>query len=236
MKVYRCVIIDDEPPAIELLEKYLSQVKGFEVVRTFQTAVDAFSFLAEEKIDLMFLDIRMPLLNGLDFLKTLSEPPAVILSTAYREYALDSYELDIVDYLLKPVPFQRFLQALNRFRKRAGELKTIPVLATEKTRAFLFFNINKTHYKVFLQDIYYLESLKDYVRLHTQQGELVVKGNIGVILKRLPATSFVRTHRSFAVNLKYVSAYNQTEVKVREQQLPLGGSYREDFFVGIKEI
>ena len=225
MTTYKCLLIDDEPPAIELLENYIGMVDQLEIAGTSHSAVKAFSLLQKQPVDLLFLDIQMPVLNGIDFLKTLQHPPAVILTTAYREYALDGYDLDIIDYLLKPIAFDRFLKAVDRFRTRAT---TIPAIATKPTDdEYILLNVNKTHHKILLKDILYIESLKDYVRVHTVKEGLVVKGNIGSMMKRLPADAFVRVHRSFAIALAHVEAYNQSELKVNGRGLPIGVRFRE---------
>lgn len=226
MNKIRCLLVDDEPPAIELLERYTSMIEQLEVVGKSYSAVKAFDKLKDTKVDLMFLDIQMPVLNGIDFIKTLKNPPAIILTTAYREYALDGYDLDIIDYLLKPIAFDRFLKAVDRFRERSTP-KIIEKLPTEGQPQHIFFNINKTHHKVILSDILYIESLKDYVRIHTKNERLVVKGNIGSILKQIPESQFVRIHRSFVIALSAVKSFNQSEVVIEGERLPIGSSYRE---------
>lgn len=226
MNPIRCLLIDDEPPAVELLKKYASMIEQLEVIGTCHSAVKAFDMLKDKKIDLLFLDIQMPVLNGIDFIKILQNPPAIILTTAYREYALDGYDLDIIDYLLKPIAFKRFLKAVDRYRARQG-VPISPTTFTPSTPDYLFFNINRTHHKVVLADILYLESLKDYVRIHTTKDKLVVKGNLGTILNKLPKNQFIRIHRSYAVAREQVQSYNQSEVEVNGQKLPIGVSYRE---------
>lgn len=225
MTTYKCFLIDDEPPAIDLLKNYIGMVEQLEIVGTSYSAVKAFSQLQKQPVDLIFLDIQMPVLNGIDFLKTLQNPPAVILTTAYREYALDGYDLDIIDYLLKPIAFDRFLKAVDRFRNRIMAVQA-PTTAPSANE-YILLNVNKTHHKTPLKDILYIESLKDYVRVHTVKEALVVKGNIGSMMKRLPAEAFVRVHRSFAVAVAHVEAYNQSGVKVNGQELPIGVSFRE---------
>lgn len=226
MSKIRCLLIDDEPPAIELLQKYTSMIDQLEVVGTSHSAVKAFDMLKDREVDLLFLDIRMPVLNGIDFIKTLKNPPAIILTTAYREYALDSYDLDIIDYLLKPIAFDRFLKAVDRYRNRKAT-PTIEKGETSNAADYIFFNVNRTHHKVILNDILYVESLKDYVRIHTKEEKLVVKGNLGSVMKQLPEKNFVRIHRSFAVAISAVKSYSQTEVEVAGMTLPIGVSYRE---------
>lgn len=225
MTIYKCLLIDDEPPAIELLANYVGMVDQLEIVGTSHSAIKAFSLLQNQPVDLLFLDIQMPVLNGIDFLKSLQKPPAVILTTAYREYALDGYDLDIIDYLLKPIAFDRFLKAVDRFRNRVSSASVAPI--TPPDEQFIRLNVNKTYYKISLKDILYIESLKDYVRVHTTKEALVVKGNIGSMMKRLPADVFIRIHRSFGIAIPHVEAYNQRELKVNGQQLPIGISYRE---------
>lgn len=228
MNPIKCLLVDDEPPAIELLERYASMIDQLEVVGTSYSAVKAFDMLKSKEVDLLFLDIRMPVLNGIDFIKTLKNPPAIILTTAYREYALDGYDLDIVDYLLKPIPFGRFLKAVDRYRERFAEPLVEKVKLTN-TPDHLFLNVNRTHHKVVLKEILYIESLKDYVRIHTLKDKLVVKGNLGLFMKQLPENQFARIHRSFAVALEQVQSFNQSEVIVNGQSLPIGSSYREVF-------
>lgn len=230
MNQIRCLLIDDEPPAIELLAKYTSMIDQLVVVGTSHSAVKAFDMLRDKEVDLLFLDIQMPVLNGIDFIKTLKNPPAIILTTAYREYALDGYDLDIIDYLLKPISFERFLKAVDRYRDRTlttAVTKNIPANPSVlDSPDFIFLNINKTHHKVILKDILYIESLKDYVRVHTKKERLVVKGNIGSFMKQIPSNQFIRIHRSYAIALAYVKSFNQSEVDIEGQKLPIGASFR----------
>lgn len=223
----RCLIIDDEQPAIELLEKYASMIDQLEVIGTSHSAVKAFDMLKEFEVDLIFLDIRMPVLNGVDFVRTLKNPPSVILTTAYRKYALDGFELDVIDYLLKPIAFDRFLKAVDKYHARIN--------TSDKERSgsssdsdHIFFNLNKTNHKVLLKDILYVESLKDYVRIHTSEENIVVKGNIGTLMKQLPQDRFIRIHRSFAIAISHIKSYNQRAVDINGTKLPIGVSYRNE--------
>lgn len=233
MSKIRCLLVDDEPPAIDLLAKYASMIDHLEVVGTSYSAVKAFDILKHTTVDLLFLDIRMPVLNGIDFIKTLKNPPAIILTTAYREYALDGYDLDIIDYLLKPIAFDRFLKAVDRYSHRI-HTATVPASTPIGSPKYIFVNVNRTHHKVFLKDILYIESLKDYVRIHTTKDRLVVKGNLGSFMQQLPNNRFVRVHRSYAIALAYVQAYNQQEVTVANQKLPIGASYRDALMKQLK--
>lgn len=224
----RCLIVDDEAPAIELLLNYAEMVESLEIVGTSHSAVKAFDMLKDRRVDLMFLDIQMPVLNGLDFLKSLKNPPAIILTTAYREYALEGYDFDIIDYLLKPIAFDRFLKAVDRYAHRIGGMEMKDHVSTD-IPDHIFLNVNKTHHKVFFKDILYIESLKDYVRIHRAGDSLVVKGNLGSMMDRLPEAEFVRIHRSFGVSFRHITAYNQSEVEVAGVKLPIGMSYRDQF-------
>lgn len=231
MSNIRCLLVDDEPPAIELLQKYVGMIEQLQVVGTSHSAIKAFDMLKDKAIDLIFLDIQMPVLNGIDFIKTLKNPPAIILTTAYREYALDGYDLDIIDYLLKPIAFDRFLKAIDRFRER--RMPATPLETHEPLNApadHIFCNINRTQHKIVFKDILFIESLKDYVRIHTPHNQFVVRGNIGTFMKQLPNEQFVRIHRSFAVAVAHIQSYNQSEVVIAGKQLPIGIRYREGFF------
>ena len=216
MSGIRCLLVDDEPPAIQLLEKFISMVDDIKVQAKFSNAVRTLDYLKENDIDLLFLDIRMPVINGIDFLKSLKNPPAIILTTAYREYALEGYDLDIVDYLLKPIAFDRFLKAIDRYKN----------ISSAKSSAYIMVNVNRTKHKIILADIVYIESLKDYVRIHTSGGNLVVKGNLGSFMKLIPSGQFVRIHRSYAIALAHLKSFNQREVEITGMQLPIGVSYR----------
>ena len=230
MKPIKSIIVDDEPPAVALLEKYAEMIPQLEVVASCGSAVEAFQLLKEKTTELMFLDIRMPVLNGIDFLKAIKNPPAVIITTAYREYALDGYDLDIIDFLLKPISFDRFLKAVDRYQERSLLLSnpSRKYKDAEAEEKYTYFNINKTNHKVRYDQIYYIESLKDYVRIHMKDQRLVVKGNLGTILKQLPSELFVRIHRSYAIPIQAVQSYNQSQVKVFDTELPIGISFRAE--------
>lgn len=227
-----CCIVDDEPPAIQLLEKYCSLVDELSVSYTCQSAVEAFGLLKKSSVELLFLDIQMPILNGIDFLKSMKNPPSVIITTAYREYAVEGYDLDIVDYLLKPISFDRFLKAIDRYR---NTLTTSVPNIKEEINKTIFFNINKKNHKVELENILYLESLKDYVRIHTTNEKLIVKGNIGTIMKQLPESHFIRIHRSYAIALQSLKSYNQKIVEIDSATIPIGESYKEAFLNKMKQ-
>ncbi len=225
MNKIKCLIVDDEEPAIKILEKYAGMIEQLDVVATCSNALEAFELLKKEHVDLLFIDINMPVLTGVEFVKSLQSPPAVIFTTAYRKYAIESYEIDALDYLLKPFGFDRFLKAVDKYQSRFGTSSH----NSESKSDHIFYKVNRTNHKVMINDILYLESLKDYTQIHTSKGKLVVRGNLSTCMKQLPEDGFVRIHRSFTIASDKVSSYNQSEVVVNGIQLPLGQSYRETF-------
>ncbi|WP_266364520.1 LytR/AlgR family response regulator transcription factor [Tellurirhabdus rosea] len=227
----RCLLIDDEPPALEVLQSYIEMVDGFEIAGKCYNAVQAFGVLQEKPVDLLFLDIKMPRLLGTDFLRSLRQPPKVIFTTAYPDYALEGYELDAVDYLLKPIPFERFLKAVAKVMRTDA-----PVLAAAEVRpaaqeptTFLYFRADRKMVKVFTRDILYVESLKDYVKIVLTTGRpLVVKQTISSVEEMLPETAFLRIHRSFVVAIDKITAYTPTHIDVAGQELPVGRLYQKE--------
>ncbi|APD06941.1 putative response regulatory protein [Flavobacteriaceae bacterium UJ101] len=228
----KCMLVDDEPPAIDLLKSHLRLLNDLEVVAACHSAVEAFEVLKKQPVDLLFLDIQMPVLTGLDFLKTLQDPPKVILTTAYRDYAIEGYDLDVVDYLLKPISFERFFKAVERYYQRVETPVFSPPTGTGK--GFMYVNINKKNHKVLFDSILYIESLKDYVRIHTKEKSLVVKSNIGAIAEHLPQHLFLRTHRSYIIALNKITAYTAVDIEIGTIEIPIGTSYKEKVFQTLK--
>lgn len=228
----KCLIVDDEPLAIELLETHISLLEQLEVVGTCQNAVKALEVLQNQQVDLMFLDIQMPMLTGIEFLKSLKNPPKVIFTTAYRDYALQGYELDVVDYLLKPISFDRFFKAINKYFQLTNAVSPSATAvaspqAETASKSYFYVKINKKHHKVLLNEISYIESIKDYVKIHLPDSELVAKEKISEIEAQLPAKQFLRIHRSFIVNLDYITAFTAQDVEIGELELPIGISYKK---------
>ncbi len=230
----RCLLVDDESPAIDLLKNHINLLKDLEIVDSCYSAVEAFDVLKSDEIDLLFLDIEMPVLKGIDFLKTLKNPPKVIITTAYREYAIEGYDLDIVDYLLKPISFDRFVKAIDRYYERTQTDSHSSKVIKNNQDTFFYVNVNKKHIKVVFDEILYVESLKDYVRIHTTDQKLVVKSNIGKIEKELPPTLFLRTHRSYIVAIGKITAYTQKDVEIGDIEIPIGSSYIDKVSLSIK--
>ncbi|MEM6807252.1 MAG: LytTR family DNA-binding domain-containing protein [Bacteroidota bacterium] len=228
-KTIRCLVVDDEPLAAGLIQKHIEQTPQLEWVASCWNALEAFELLKEEQIDLLFLDIQMPVLNGLEFIKSLTQRPAIILTTAYREYALEGYELDVVDYLLKPITFERFFRAVNKYlsREQASKLSSPSIRQEKEEDPFLYVNTNRKFVKIHFEEVLYIESLKDYIQIHLQDKQITTKEKISEFLEKLPSY-FLRVHRSFIINTKKVSAYSAYEIEVEGQEIPIGISYKQE--------
>lgn len=226
MQQYNCIIVEDEPLAAEVLQDYVMQVPFLNLKGVCTDALYAMEMLQKEKIDLMFLDIHLPKLKGLDFLKTLNRPPRVIITTAYHEYALQGYEHNVLDYLLKPVEFSRFLQAVNKLNATPSSAAVI-IEPARPEKEFLFFNVSKKKVKILLDEILYIESLKEYIRLVTKDKTIITKFQLGQVEELLSKNNFLRIHRSFIVAKDKVDAFTATDVEINNKQLPIGRSYKE---------
>jgi DNA-binding LytR/AlgR family response regulator len=223
----RCVVVDDEPPAREIIRRYIEQVPTLELVGECANAIQAFTLLQRLPVDLLFLDIRMPQLNGTDFLKTLKDKPKVIFTTAYSEYALEGYELDAIDYLMKPVPFDRFLKAVNKAYQLTSPKNDLALVTEEKkSEPFVYFRADRKMVKVMLQDISYIESMKDYVKVFTCNGTIITKQSISSVEAMLPEKNFVRTHRSFIVSLDKIRTFTSELIEIDKTEVPIGKLYR----------
>lgn len=233
---YKCLIIDDEPLARELIETYLRKIPNFELLASCSNAIEASSILSAEKVDLLFLDIEMPVLKGTDFFKNLVYKPQVIFTTAYRDYAVDGFELNAVDYLLKPIFFERFFQAIQKFLKQNH---TAFVAVKEenvvKPSDHIFVNKAKKQIKVVFDDILYVESLKDYIKIHLQKDTLMVKESISAFEKRIDKR-FIRLHRSYIVNSEKIAAYTKNDVEIGRIEIPIGNNYKDNMLPFLKSI
>ena len=228
MQTLKCVVVDDEPLAREIICRYIQDVPMLELAAEFGNALQAISFLQQKQADLMFLDICMPQLKGTDLLKIVKNPPPVIFTTAHPEYALEGYELDVVDYLLKPVQFDRFLKAVNKAfvlkGQQPGEVKVVRDIT--RSEGFVYFRVDRKMVKVMLQDILYVESMKDYVKIFTGSETLITKQSLNAVEAMLPEKQFIRTHRSFIVSLSKVRSYTHELVEVNKEEIPIGKLYR----------
>ena len=223
----RCLIVDDEPPAREIIRRYIEQVTSLKLAGECANAIQAFTLLQQQPVDLVFLDIRMPQLNGNDFLKTLKNPPKVIFTTAYSEYAVEGFELDAVDYLLKPVPFDRFLKAVNKaFQLTTAKHDMSPVVAEARNDSFVYFRADRKMVKVVLDDILYIESMKDYIKVVTKGRTIITKQSISSVEAMLPEKEFIRTHRSFIVSLDKIKSFTSELIDIAATEVPVGKLYR----------
>ena len=215
-----CIIVDDEPLARELLESYIARLPQLRLVASCANAMDAYVHLENSGVDLMFLDIEMPVLKGNNFLKGLNSPPAVIITTAYREYALEGYELNVVDYLLKPIIFDRFFNAVDKLCRQT---------IARKKEDTLFVQSGGKHIRLILQDVLFVESLKDYITIHFENApDIHVKCNISVFQKMLDER-FLRVHRSYIVNKDKITSFSKYDLWINAIELPIGDSYQPNW-------
>lgn len=224
----RCLVIDDEPPAREIIQRYIEQIPTLELAGECANALQALTLLQQKQIDLIFLDIRMPQLQGNDFLKTLKNPPKIIFTTAYTDYAVESYELDVVDYLMKPIPFDRFLKAVNKAYSVAGPKHEGIISAEKKSESFVYFRADRKMIKVMLQDIIYIESMKDYVKIFTNNGMIITKQSISSVEAMLPEKQFVRTHRSYIVSTIHIKSFTSELIEIKDGEIPIGKLFRNE--------
>ena len=226
--MYKCLIIDDEPIAIRVIKNHLDAFTDFEVIAECNNALEAMPILQKEKIDLIFCDIQMPQITGVEFVRSLLHPPNVIFTTAYRDYAVDAFELNVVDYLLKPISFERFTKAINHFL----ELETPRISESfskdpeNSIRDFIFLKADKKHYKINLSDILYFESLGDYVIAITTDNKIVTKERIGHLAETLPENQFIQIHRSYIVSIARIESIGPGFIEIHKKKLPVGRNYK----------
>jgi len=225
MSKINCIIVEDEPLAIKVLTDYVSQVPFLELKGAFKDAILATEFLRNNTVDLIFLDIHLPKLKGMAFLKTLTHPPAVIITTAYHQYAVEGFELNVTDYLLKPFEFERFLVAVNKVR--TGETATQQASEAHEAKDFIFLNVQKKKVKISFSDIIYIESQREYIRIVTTKKEWLSKMSTHEIEDLLPAAQFKRIHRSFIVSVSRIESYTAEAVEVNGVSIPIGRGYKE---------
>lgn len=230
MKV-QCMIIDDELPARELLASYAAKVEDLEVKSICSNALDAFAFLQKNKVDIIFLDIQMPQMSGMEFIKSLSVKPAIIFTTAFREYGADGFELDALDYLVKPITFDRFLKTIAKFNQhtlfKKGYSQAHEADAFGKT--YMYFKVSRDLVKIFLKDIIYIESIKDYVKIITENRSILTYQRISYMEEKLPENKFLRIHKSYIVASDKISGFSNDCVIIDKFSLPVGRSYKQKF-------
>jgi len=219
-----CIIIEDEPLAAEILVQYIKEVAFLKLIKVCHDAIEASDYLLNNKVDLIFLDIQLPKIDGITFLKTLHNSPKVIITSAYNQYAIDGYDHNVIDYLLKPISLSRFLKAVHKlyYNQFPNE-----VSSPESESEFMFFNVNKKKVKIYLKDVFYIESQKEYIKIFTSQSTVVTKMTITDLEDILPEREFLRIHRSFIVAKNKIDAFTSTEVEVNKKLIPIGRSYKE---------
>lgn len=226
----KCLVIDDEPLARDLMRSHIEKLENFEICAECGDAMKALHELHNYKVDLMFMDIQMPQITGLEFLKTLKNPPKVIITTAFREYALEGFELDVVDYLLKPITFERFLKSVNKYYQATQEdvnsTQSVQITTSKAEEAFIYVKENKKVVKLHLSDILYVEGLSEYVQIYTPNKKIITKTSMTNMSEKLPDDNFMRIHKSFIVSLSKIEAFTSSSIEVPGKELPIGRSYK----------
>lgn len=242
----KCIIVDDEPLAREGMKLNIQELPSLELVGSFENAMQANDFLSKNDVDLMFLDIQMPEVTGLDFLKTLNlkKPPFVILTTAYPQFALEGYALDVIDYLVKPISMDRFIKAVNKvdyyynLREQAENDVSVPTTPANDSPVgsdnadvedFIFIRADRKYMKVFFREINYIEGLKDYVIVYTDEQKIVTAMNIKTIESQLPSNIFVRVSKSYIINLQHIKAVDNNFVMIKDKEIPIGKAFKDNF-------
>ncbi|WP_207765284.1 LytR/AlgR family response regulator transcription factor [Solitalea longa] len=228
-----CLIVDDEPPALDVLQKYIEAVPNLQLTGSCINCVEALRYLQGEKVDLLFLDIKMPQLLGTDFVRTLKNPPKIIFTTAFRKYAVEGFELDAVDYLLKPISFDRFIKAVNKVMQtqlpsNGGNSEINNNGSNNKNEAFIYFRADRKMIKVLLKDILFVESLKDYIRVITRSKQIITKLSISALESMLPEDQFIRIHRSYLVAIDKIDSFTADDIEIEKKELPIGRMYQHE--------
>ena len=230
MKRINCIIADDEALAREVIASHVSKIDRLNVVAACNNGAAVFNALKTHKPDLLFLDIQMPHLTGIELLRTLKNPPAVIITTAYRDYAIEGYELNVIDYLLKPISLERFLKAIDKYEMWIEPGKTeIAVTSAEEPKggndAFIYIKSGKKMVRLLLADIWYIEGLKDYVKIHTAGQDYITYQTLTYFDEILPADSFLRVHRSYIISVRHINSYTATNIEIGKKNIPIGNTY-----------
>jgi DNA-binding LytR/AlgR family response regulator len=230
-----CIITDDEPIALEILENYILQVPGLHLAGKCKDAMETFAFMRSVKTDVLFIDIQMPGLNGIDYIRSLRNPPAIVLTTAFPEFAIDGYELDVADYLLKPFGFERFLKAIDKIISQAVPKEVSVPRAGESTlTTCLFVKSNNEHVNVYFSDILYIEAMENYVRFHLEHKVITALTTMKNIEFKLPQKTFLRIHKSYIVNLEKVESIKNHVFKIGKKEIDTGNFYRKHVLTFLK--
>jgi DNA-binding LytR/AlgR family response regulator len=225
--VIRCIIVEDETLAQHVIQNHLAQIEGFELVGICKNAIEASNVLKNREVDLIFLDIQLPGMTGLNFLRSLANPPLVVLTTAYAEYALESYEFNVIDYLLKPISFERFSKTINKivdgrlFEKITKEEETLPT-------SHIFIKSNSKFFKVNFSEIIYIQGMKDYLKIHTAEYNLVTHQTMNDMERLLPGRQFMRVHKSYIISISHIRSIYGNSIEIDKLTIPIGASYKDD--------
>ncbi|MEO6884252.1 MAG: LytTR family DNA-binding domain-containing protein [Bacteroidia bacterium] len=231
-----CIAIDDEPLALDLMEEYIKKIPFLNLVAKCSNAFEAIPILQKEKIDVLFLDIQMPDINGIQFLKTLKNQPIIIFTTAYDKYAVEGYNLDVLDYLVKPIPFERFVKAVNKAQEYYNQKNNFSLhLNTLENKEkiehpFLFVKADYEMVKINFKDILYIEGLKDYIKIYAGDKPILTLQSLKFMEEKLPKKKFFRVHRSYIISLDKINSVQKRNIKIGEKEIPIGDLYKEDFF------
>ncbi len=224
MKI-KCIIIDDEPLAAEVIGNYLKEFSNVEHVGSYTNPLEALEIIESGEIDAVFIDINMPKMNGLEFIRSIEAKPSFIITTAYREYAVESYDLDVLDYLVKPIPFNRFLKSINKLSMKFNAEKSPDSAQDASEKSFIFLKVDKKLVRIKYDDIHFIESLKDYIKVFTSEGDFLAHKSLTSITEELPKSKFLRIHRSFTVSLDKIQALEGNSVLLKGKRIPIGRKY-----------
>jgi DNA-binding LytR/AlgR family response regulator len=228
-----CIVIDDEPLARLGMQAYIKNMPNLTLMGSFSNPMDATSILQQNTIDLIFLDINMPEISGLDYVKTLVNSPLIIFATAYPQYALESYNLDAIDYLLKPIRFERFVKAVNKAQSYLDLLQSKDLITNQIESVnpeFIFIKADRKFFKIYFKNILYIEGLKDYVIIHTSERKVITAMNLKTIFDQLPTSIFARISKSYIVNTTHIISFDNYSVYLNNAELPVGTNFKDDFF------
>ncbi|WP_339741000.1 LytTR family DNA-binding domain-containing protein [uncultured Sunxiuqinia sp.] len=228
-EIIRCILVDDEPVAREVLENHLAKINTVQVMARCKSALEAFQVINSEKVDLIFLDINMPEISGLSFARSINKHIKVIFTTAYREYAVDGFDLQAVDYLLKPISYERLLQAINKYRDENAPVRNYePVEIMPERSDYFFVRADRKMIKIDFAEIRFVESLSDYVKIHLTDKTVVTRETITNIEAKLPQKDFIRTHRSFIVSIRNIDSFTGESIEMGKKQIPISRSYKKE--------
>lgn len=230
MNKTKCILVDDEPLAIEVLKSHIQKIEALEIVGTCSDAIEAYDFLHKNKVDLMFLDINMPEMKGTDLVKTLKNPPTVVFTTAHREYAIESYNLNVLDYLLKPISFGRFLQTIEKYNQQKLGLSEVSFHKSNGDDEYIYLREKNVIHKIPISEVIYVESFGDYLQLYTSNRQIKSRCTISAVEKALPEKDFIRIHRSFLVAISKIQSFSPVMISIGEREFSIGSRYRESIF------